>query len=140
MGGKGKEQKMGRGRRGTLEEAVTLLRYFNTRSPRRFITNHELKEEQALEPIHMGSQVPLLLASPNMEAKSQVLRLAKLFKYGLIIIKSWTLIILCKYIYGTCVHSGVYFFVRPNSQHKSQALPPKSVAIQVSMSCVRLGT
>jgi hypothetical protein len=34
-----------------------------------------------LEPVHTGSQVPLMLASPNMEAKSQLLNLKGPLKY-----------------------------------------------------------
>ena len=34
-----------------------------------------------LGPLHMGSQVPLTLSNPNMEAKPQLLSLKKPFKY-----------------------------------------------------------
>ena len=37
-----------------------------------------------LRPVHMGFQVPLMLTSPNMETKSQLLNLKKPFKYGLL--------------------------------------------------------
>ena len=36
----------------------------------------------------MGSQVPLTLASPNMEAKSQLLRFKKSLKYDSLSLKS----------------------------------------------------
>ena len=38
-------------------------------------------------PIHMRSQVPLVLASPNMEAKSKLLSFQKPFKYGWLSLK-----------------------------------------------------
>ena len=39
------------------------------------------------ELVHMGSQVPLMLASLNMEAKYQPLSFKKLLKYGLYLLK-----------------------------------------------------
>ena len=38
--------------------------------------------------VHMGSQVPLMLASPHMKVKSQLLNLKKPLKYGLFSSKS----------------------------------------------------
>ena len=40
-----------------------------------------------LRPIHMGSQVPIMLASPNMEEIFQLLNLNKLLELGFIFIK-----------------------------------------------------
>ena len=37
--------------------------------------------EMLLGPVHMGSQVTLILASPNMEANSQILSVKKPLKY-----------------------------------------------------------
>ena len=42
-----------------------------------------MESKVLLGPVHMGSQVPLTLASPNMEAKSQVLSLKKPLKLDL---------------------------------------------------------
>ena len=43
-------------------------------------------------------------------------------------------------VLGTCVESWVELFAWPNSQHMSQASPPKSIAMSASMPYLGLGT
>ena len=61
----------------------------------------------------MGYQVPLMLASPNMEAKSQYLSLKRPLKIRLITIKVGTLIILCKILAGLVLRVGYSFLLDP---------------------------
>ena len=51
---------------------------------------YQLIESDMQGPIHMGSQVPspLMLVTPNMEAKSQLLSIKKTIKYEQLSLKS----------------------------------------------------
>ena len=79
--------------------------------------------------VHMGpkSQASLLLASPNIEAKPQLLSLKKPLEYGQL---SFKLDLMQKCSQDTWLVLGLVFCsTQPNYQHKSQASPPKSVAM-----------
>ena len=84
--------------------------------------------------VHMGSQVP----SPE----SQVLTFEPqaTIEIWVINIKVGSWLFYAKVFAGLVVTVGSSFSVRPNSQHKSQASPPKSVAMLASMSSLGLGT
>ena len=75
------------------------------------------------------SQVPLMLASPNMEATSQLLSTKKPSKYGLHPLEKSDLdYLLQKKLTWLVLKVGPTSY-RPNSQHESQASPPASVAM-----------
>jgi hypothetical protein len=79
----------------------------------------------------MGSQVP----SPTHVSKSQhggedpTFEAKGTVKVWSIIIEVISLIILSKNICGICVEGRVYLFAQPNSQQRSQATLPQSVAM-----------
>ena len=74
-----------------------------------------------------GSHV---VPSPNMEAKFQLLSLTKPFKYGQSSKKKSDLDYFEQIYSQICVEkSGLAFFTQPNSQHKSQAPPLRSVVM-----------
>ena len=61
----------------------------------------------------MGSQVPLMLASPNMEAKSQLLSLKKALKYGSYVKKLELDYFMQKKHAGLVLRVGSIFLVNP---------------------------
>ena len=65
--------------------------------------------------------------SLNMEAKCQLLSLKKPLKYGFYSLQ-WDLGYFIIFV-GLGLRVGSSFFAQSNSQHKSQASPPESVAI-----------
>ena len=70
-----------------------------------------------LEPIHMGSQVPLMLASPNMEANSQHLSLEKPSKYDYLSLKSNLDYFMQTYSRDLCQESGLAIcLTKPSTQ------------------------
>ena len=75
-----------------------------------------------------NSKLPLMLASLNIEARSQLLSLKKPLKYGQISLKLDLDYLMPKY-HRASIETWVWFFAQQNSQDKSQASPSKNVAM-----------
>ena len=66
-----------------------------------------------LGPVHMGSQVPLMLASSNMEEKSQLLSLKETMEIWLIIMKVISWLIYANQVTWLVLKVGSSFFLNP---------------------------